>query len=260
MEIHRPKHPVQGWREFLKEVGVIVLGVLIALGAEQAVEWLHWRQQVAFTEEALQHEIRYDLRNAYERRVDEQCQNGRIAHLRDKLLQPGSRWTADSTPVGARGRFYDPPAMPQVYRTPSHPYETEVWDIALPGTALTHMPRERAAFYAQVYYGIAYLRAGQAREEELWPQLAPLGYDRTLSAAERTAFLSTLGELARLNQEMAGSGGQLIDEASRGGNELRLTRATADTVLAHAGHCGPTAPIPLARAKAVSVAPTVSEG
>jgi len=59
--------------------------------------------------------------------------------------------------------------------------------------------------------------------------------------------LSTLSELARLNQAMAGSGGQLIDEASRGGNELRLTRATADTVLAHSGHCGPTAPIPLAR-------------
>jgi hypothetical protein len=247
MEIHRPKHPVQGWREFLKEVGVIVLGVLIALGAEQAVEWLHWRQQVQLTDQALQHEIRFDLKFAYERRVDEQCLNGRIAHLRDKLLQPGSRWTSDSTPVSSHGSFYDPPAMPQVYRTLSRPYETEAWDVALPGTALTHMPRERAAGYAHMYETVAYLRAAQAREEELWPKLAPLGFDRTLSAAERTAFLSTLGELARLNQVMAGSGGQLVDEASRGGNELRLTRATADTVLAHVRHCGPTAPIPLAR-------------
>jgi len=247
MEIHRSKHPVHGWREFLKEVGIIVLGVLIALGAEQAVEWLHWRQQVELTEEALQHEVRFNLRFAYERRVDEQCQNGRIAHLRDKLLQHGSRWTSDSVPVSGRGRFYDPPAMPLVYRTPDRPYETEVWDIALPGTALTHMPRDRAAFYAKVYDNVSYLRAAQAREEELWPKLAPLGFDRTLSAAERTAFLSTLSELARLNQAMAGSGGQLIDEASRGGNELRLTRATADTVLAQARHCGPTAPIPLAR-------------
>ena len=247
MEIHQSKHPVQGWREFLKEVGIIVLGVLIALGAEQAVELLHWRQQVQLTDEALQHEIRYDLRHAYERRLDEQCLNGRIAHLRDKLLQPGSRWTADSTPVIGRGNFYDPPAMPQVYRTPGRPYETESWDIALPGTALTHMAGERAAHYAHMYETVAELRAGQAREEELWPKLAPLGFDRTLSVVERTAFLSTLGELARLNQVMAGSGGQLIDEASRGGNELRLTRATADTVLARAQHCGPTAPIPLAR-------------
>lgn len=34
MHIHLPK-PLHGWREFLAEVGIIVLGVLIALGAEQ---------------------------------------------------------------------------------------------------------------------------------------------------------------------------------------------------------------------------------
>ena len=247
MEIHSPKHPVHGWREFLKEVGIIVLGVLIALGAEQEVELLHWRQQVQLTDEALEQEIRYDLRHAYERRLNEQCLNERIAHVRDKLLQPGSRWTADSMPASGRGRFYDPPAMPTVYRTPSRPYQTQVWDVALAGTALTHMPRERAAGYAHMYETVSELRAGQAREEELWPRLGPLGFDRTLSAAERTAFLSTLSELARLNQVMAGSGGQLIDEASHGGNELRLTRAMADTVVIHASHCGPTAPIPLAR-------------
>lgn len=37
MHIHLPK-ALHGWRDFLKEVGIIVLGVLIALGAEQGVE------------------------------------------------------------------------------------------------------------------------------------------------------------------------------------------------------------------------------
>lgn len=54
MDIHTPKHPAQTPREFLKEVGIIVLGVLLALGAEQTVEWVHWRQQVGITDEALQ--------------------------------------------------------------------------------------------------------------------------------------------------------------------------------------------------------------
>ncbi|MBV9062475.1 MAG: hypothetical protein JOY77_06055, partial [Alphaproteobacteria bacterium] len=40
MDIHKPK-PIRNWREFLKEVGIIVLGVSIALGAEQAVEAIH---------------------------------------------------------------------------------------------------------------------------------------------------------------------------------------------------------------------------
>jgi hypothetical protein len=29
--------------EFLKEYAIIVIGVLTALAAEQAVEWLHWQ-------------------------------------------------------------------------------------------------------------------------------------------------------------------------------------------------------------------------
>ena len=126
MDIHTPKHPVRSLREFLKEVGIIVLGVLRALGAEQTVEWVHWRQQVEITDEALQQEIRSDLRPSYERHADEHCKNDRIAHLRDKLLQPGPRWTADSVPRPLTGKFYNPPAMPQVYSTPERPYETQV--------------------------------------------------------------------------------------------------------------------------------------
>jgi len=45
MHIHLPK-PLHGWREFLGEVGVIVIGVLLALGAEQLVEALHHHSQV----------------------------------------------------------------------------------------------------------------------------------------------------------------------------------------------------------------------
>src|SRR6185312_10606111 len=46
MEIHKPKAP-GGLREFLKEYAIIVIGVLTALGAEQAVEQLHWLHEVA---------------------------------------------------------------------------------------------------------------------------------------------------------------------------------------------------------------------
>jgi hypothetical protein len=45
MHFHLPK-PLHGWREFAGEVGIIVIGVLIALGAEQGVEALHNRAQV----------------------------------------------------------------------------------------------------------------------------------------------------------------------------------------------------------------------
>ena len=37
MHVHLPK-PLHGWRAFVGEVGIIVLGVLIALAAEQLVQ------------------------------------------------------------------------------------------------------------------------------------------------------------------------------------------------------------------------------
>jgi len=46
MEIHKPI-PIHSWRELLTEIGVIVIGVAIALAGEQTVEWLHNRSRAA---------------------------------------------------------------------------------------------------------------------------------------------------------------------------------------------------------------------
>ena len=45
MRVHLPK-PLHGWRQLAGEVGIIVLGVLIALGFEQLVEAMRWRSEV----------------------------------------------------------------------------------------------------------------------------------------------------------------------------------------------------------------------
>ena len=45
MDIHRPK-AAHSIREFLIEIGTIICGILIALGLEQGIEWLHWNHTV----------------------------------------------------------------------------------------------------------------------------------------------------------------------------------------------------------------------
>jgi hypothetical protein len=60
MHIHPPK-PLHGWREFFGEVGIIVLGVLIALGFEQLVESVHERTIAAEAREAIRAEVRENL-------------------------------------------------------------------------------------------------------------------------------------------------------------------------------------------------------
>ena len=60
MHIHLPK-PLHGWREFLGEVGVIVIGILIALALEQFVERLRWHEQVSQARTAIHREMQFDL-------------------------------------------------------------------------------------------------------------------------------------------------------------------------------------------------------
>jgi len=63
VEIHKPK-AVHGWRELLKEIGIIVIGVVIALGAEQAVDAIHWMHQVDAGEAILKGAFAREVQNA----------------------------------------------------------------------------------------------------------------------------------------------------------------------------------------------------
>jgi hypothetical protein len=59
MHIHRPK-PLHGLREILVEIGVIVIGVMIALAAEQWVEWTHWQERVRTGRREIHAEVAVD--------------------------------------------------------------------------------------------------------------------------------------------------------------------------------------------------------
>jgi hypothetical protein len=59
MEVHSPK-PIHGWRELVKEVGIIVLGVLIALAAEQLAQGLDWRGKARLADQEMRQELADD--------------------------------------------------------------------------------------------------------------------------------------------------------------------------------------------------------
>src|SRR5206468_7518840 len=56
MHVHLPK-PLHGWRAFVGEVGIIVVGVLIAVGAEKGVECFHEGDDLAQLRGALRGEL-----------------------------------------------------------------------------------------------------------------------------------------------------------------------------------------------------------
>jgi hypothetical protein len=85
MHFHLPK-PLHGWRELVGEVGIIVIGVLVALGAEQAVEAWHAHNQAEEARTALRSELGEDnLPQAYARLALVPCIDGELKQLQFAL-------------------------------------------------------------------------------------------------------------------------------------------------------------------------------
>lgn len=69
-DIHPPHEPIDTWRGFALHIGTIVIGLLIAVGLEQTVEFFHHRHEVQEAREALAAEHRENIRR-YHKNVRE---------------------------------------------------------------------------------------------------------------------------------------------------------------------------------------------
>ena len=56
LEVHPLHHSPNSWRDFFVHIATIVIGLLIAVGLEQTIEFFHHRHEVAETREALRSE------------------------------------------------------------------------------------------------------------------------------------------------------------------------------------------------------------
>jgi hypothetical protein len=77
----RLPRPLHGWRAFAGEVSIIVLGVLIALGLEQAVEQVHDRANAAQARANIRDEIRNDMGTIMLREASEPCIRERLGEI-----------------------------------------------------------------------------------------------------------------------------------------------------------------------------------
>lgn len=159
MEIHRPR-PVANLRELAVEVGIIVLGVCIALAGEQTVEWLHWRHEVAEARHALDQEVSYDLGAIAKRRQEGACVDRRLAEIRSLLAR-----AADGRPSAPRA----PLGQPQLWRP-----RTNVWQAAMAGQVAEHMPLAMRLGYAELYDGFQWYAQKAADETDAWSVLGEL--------------------------------------------------------------------------------------
>jgi hypothetical protein len=189
MDIHKPK-PVRSWREFLTEVGTIVLGVSIALAAEQGVEYIHWRNQVTEARKSIASEMALNISTAMIRLRTQDCTERRLDELA-KILDTASR-TGSLPPIGYIG-------MP-----PRSQWTSGSWESILASQAATHFPRQQLATLARAFYGINSARAQSLAEYEDWSDLnAMVGPGRRLDPASEADLRKALGRARTRNIALA---------------------------------------------------------
>jgi hypothetical protein len=210
MEIHKPK-PWHGLREFLKEYVIIVVGVLTALGAEQGVEWLHWRHLAAEAEHDLATGIRSDLVNAYNYLVIENCGRTRTAKLAAELEKPGPDWHGDPMPLSAATRATH--VLPTVYAFSGVPWSHEAWATAVASGVLNHMPKDRVSRYAEIYHVAEATRLLQSPAIIVASHLTPLAYDRKLTDAEKAHYLELVAEVATTTENFGYASSLMLKDA-----------------------------------------------
>jgi hypothetical protein len=62
LDVHTPHSPAHGWREFLTNIVAIVIGLLLALALDKAVEFIHERHQLAQARRELAVELQDNVR------------------------------------------------------------------------------------------------------------------------------------------------------------------------------------------------------
>ena len=74
--------PPHGWNAVGWELGIVTVGVLIALGAQQVVQWLTDLSTAAETRASVTDELNSDLMSIALRRAAEPCIDRRLEELR----------------------------------------------------------------------------------------------------------------------------------------------------------------------------------
>lgn len=170
MHFHLPK-PLHGWRALVGEVCIIVIGVLIALGAEQLVESVRDRTQVRHGEQSLKDNFARFVTYSAELDAYAPCLAARSAGLRQLIDRSAA--THHLPNVGA---------IPQLG---ARPWQIDTYDAMVTSQAITHVTHAQAILYSRIAMSAVDIYNDAMVEWSDWGILASLsGSSRPYGEAE----------------------------------------------------------------------------
>jgi len=200
MRIYLPK-PLHGWREFAGEVGIIVLGVLIALGAGQVVENISWRQRANDATEALREEVGEHYFQATESVVAQPCIDTQLMHLQT-ALDRNSSGPAQVYTGNYSERF--------TYRAPSRPWSDNKWQAIINEGVASHLDQELRANLGDHYAQVTIMRENSRATDQLGWRLNVLGRPGGFDPVTRSELAQNIEEARGRVTYMKVVGNQII--------------------------------------------------
>jgi hypothetical protein len=182
--MHLPK-PLHGWREFAGEVGIIVVGVLVALAAQQLVEDLHHRSDAREARESIQGELEINMARLASRTAQRQCIEHRLAEIQS-LLDRGDGG-ATVVPPNWIGR-------PQFWTM-----QTVRWDAISQAGRAALLPAKDMADYGLMYTIMRNITGVMTSEQADWARLRSLEHLHRLTPEMVFELNSTLQDARYLN-------------------------------------------------------------
>ena len=183
MHVHLPK-PLHGWRAFAGEVGIIVLGVLIALGLGQIASAVHDRVSERDARQAIHAEIKLNLSYMKARMMTQGCIERRLDEIAAVLSKAGDG------PMSPQPKWIGQPAI--------WFNSDERWQAATASGRASLFSADEQSRLGAVYVATKQFLSAEEREQDAWAQLRGMeSWSGPLGSAGRVHFTSAL-QAARL--------------------------------------------------------------
>ena len=139
MEVHAPDHPIHTWRDFFIHIATITIGLLIAIGLEQTVEYFHHRHIVREARENIRHELEQN----------EQQARQNITYVQDDARR--MRANLDTARALHDRSANQEHKYSMSFQFTWSSYNQSAWLSARDSGALTYMPTPEVQLYADAY-------------------------------------------------------------------------------------------------------------
>ena len=198
MHVHLPK-PVHGWRAFLGEVGIIVLGIVIALSLEAIVASSEHRQSVRHAEEDIRQELQGNDQSLRKMIASEQRAQKGLELLKQFLSGRAARGSAEALPA----QF----AIPNEFET----MDTAAWESTVATEAFSHMPSSEVRSIAKAYAGSRELNAFEQLAVRQWVEMSSYVSDpRTISRDDAKGALRQVSVALTYDMSLIGTARGLL--------------------------------------------------